>query len=47
MENPQHILNTFMVPVDGFRIRIDDVQHSIGGFYQYYKNYDKLQEYIK
>ncbi|MCI8539832.1 MAG: glycosyl hydrolase family 88 [Oscillospiraceae bacterium] len=42
MKNPQRILNTFMVRHDGYRIRIDDVQHNIGGFYLYFKNYDKL-----
>lgn len=24
------------------RVRIDDVQHNIGGFYLYYKNYSRL-----
>lgn len=42
MKNPQRILNTFMVRHDGYRIRIDDVQHNIGGFYLYYKNYSRL-----
>ncbi|MBO7253308.1 MAG: glycosyl hydrolase family 88 [Oscillospiraceae bacterium] len=45
MKNPQRVLNTFMVRHDGYRIRIDDVQHNIGGLYLYYKNYDKLVEY--
>ena len=45
MENPQRILNTFMVRHDGYRVRIDDVQHNIGGYYLYAKNYDKLLEY--
>lgn len=45
MENPSRILNTFMVRHDGYRVRIDDVQHNIGGYYQYYKNYEKLVEY--
>ena len=45
MANPQRILNTFMVRHDGYRIRIDDVQHNISAFYRYYKNYDKLVSY--
>lgn len=45
MKNPQRILDTFMVRHDGYRVRIDDVQHNIGGLYLYYKNYDKLVEY--
>ena len=45
MENPQRVLYTFMVRHDGYRIRIDDVQHNIGGYYLYYKNYDKLVQY--
>lgn len=45
MENPQRVLDAFMVRHDGFRVRIDDVQHNIGGYYLYYKHYDKLVEY--
>ena len=35
MKNPQRILGTFMVRHDGYRVRIDDVQHNIGGYYLY------------
>ena len=45
MRNPQRILDTFMVRNDGFRVRIDDVQHNIGGYYLYYTWYDKLVQY--
>lgn len=45
MENPRRVLDTFMVRNDGFRVRIDDVQHNIGGYYLYCVNYDKLVEY--
>lgn len=40
--NPRRILGAFMVRQEGYRIRIDDVQHNIGGFYMYYRNYDRL-----
>lgn len=43
MENPQQILWTFMMRNDGFRVRIDDVQHNIGGCYLYQKNLDKIK----
>lgn len=42
MRYPDKILGSFMVRHDGFRVRIDDVQHNIGGFYLYYKNYSRL-----
>lgn len=45
MDNPERILDTFMVRHDGYRVRIDDVQHNIGGYYLYYMNYDKLVAY--
>lgn len=44
MENPQRILGSFMMRDDKFRVRIDDVQHNIGGFYLYWKNYDAMME---
>lgn len=45
MQNPQRILQTFMVRHQDYRVRIDDVQHNIGGYYLYCKNYNKLVEY--
>ena len=45
MTDPQSILNTFMVREHGYRVRIDDVQHNIGGYYLYWKNYDRLTDY--
>jgi len=42
MRCPDKILGSFMARHDGFRVRIDDVQHNIGGFYLYYKNYSRL-----
>ena len=44
MENPQRILGSFMMRDDKFRVRIDDVQHNIGGFYLYWKNYNAMME---
>ena len=45
MANPQRILGTFMVRHEGYRVRIDDVQHNIGGYYLFWKNYDRLTAY--
>ncbi len=45
MKVPSRILDTFMVRHDGYRVRIDDVQHNIGGYYLYYKNYDRVVSY--
>ena len=42
MDQPEKILGAFMVREDGFRTRIDDVQHGISGFCLYQKNYLKL-----
>ena len=44
MANPQRILGSFMMRNDKFRVRIDDVQHNIGGYYLYWKNYDAMVE---
>ena len=45
MANPQRILNAFMLREKSFRVRIDDVQHNIDGYYLYWINYDKLKSY--
>lgn len=45
MGHPEKVLNTFMVRNDGFRIRIDDIQHNISALYLYCENYDKLVAY--
>ena len=34
-----------MVREDSCRVRIDDVQNNIGGYYLYHENYEKLVEY--
>ncbi|MGN1023375.1 MAG: hypothetical protein ACI4OJ_07755 [Lachnospiraceae bacterium] len=44
MACPEKVLDTFMVRHDGFRVRIDDVQHNLCAYYLYWKNYDRLIE---
>lgn len=44
LKHPDSVLDTFMVRHDGFRVRIDDVQHNLCGYYLYWKNYDRLVE---
>lgn len=43
---PEHFVNTFCVRHDNFRVRIDDVQHFIGGYYSFYRNYDAIFSHI-
>lgn len=45
MAHPQTVLGSFMVRGDGFRVRIDDVQHSMGGLSLYAQYYPKLVNY--
>ena len=44
MTNPKRIVNSYMMRYLDFRVRIDDIQHNIGGSYLYSKNYQKLVE---
>ncbi len=44
MKNPLSVAETFCVRHDSYRIRIDDVQHYIGGYYHFYKHFDELQK---
>ncbi len=41
---PCAIVGSFFVRHDGFRIRIDDIQHFCGAYYSFYKHYDELME---
>ncbi len=47
LKNPGAIVGTFCVRHDGYRIRIDDVDHFVAGYYHYYELYDKVQKYMK
>lgn len=41
----EQTIGYMLVRHDGYRVRIDDLQHNIGGFYLYCINYDRLVEY--
>lgn len=45
-KNPVKVVNTFCVRHDAFRVRIDDVQHFIDGYYYFYRYYDSLMKYL-
>ena len=40
---PCNALGAFFVRHDGYRIRIDDIQHFCGAYYAFYRNYAKLE----
>ncbi len=46
-KNPSTVTNSFAVREDFFRIRIDDVQHFMDGYYLYWKNYDRIMQYTE
>ncbi len=46
-ENPKRITNAFYVRNEKFRIRIDDIQHNINGYYKMYNNYKLIKKYSK
>jgi len=45
-QNPDEVLDSFFIRDDSFRIRIDDIQHFIGGYYIYRNYYDELHPYL-
>ena len=46
MKSPEKILKSFYIRDDNFRVRIDDVQHFIGGYYNYTKYYKNILPYL-
>ena len=46
MKVPEDALGAFFVRHDSFRIRIDDIQHFIGGYYFFLKNYDSIRAHL-
>ncbi len=42
--HPYVALGAFFVRHDGYRIRIDDIQHFCGAYYSLYRNYARLEE---
>ena len=44
MPYPSKIMGAFYTRSDNFRIRMDDIQHNVYGYYNYWKNYDILLE---
>jgi hypothetical protein len=46
MESPYKIADTFFVRHQSYRVRIDDVQHFIGGYYYYTVYYEKIRQHL-
>ncbi len=44
LKSPSAILGSFFIRHDGYRIRIDDIQHFCGAYYSFYRNYGRLEE---
>ncbi len=44
LKYPSALLGAFFVRHDGYRIRIDDIQHFCGAYYSFYRNYSRLEE---
>lgn len=42
LKYPSAVVGAFFVRHDGFRIRIDDIQHFCSAYYSFYRNYDRL-----
>ena len=46
LEEPGKYQKTFYIRTDNFRIRIDDIQHSMFGYMRYKENKDKIENYL-
>ena len=46
MKCPEKIVGSFMVRHHNYRVRIDDIQHFIGGYYLYSINYDEIRQHL-
>lgn len=43
--NPKPYLYSFTVRHDEFRMRIDDIEHFMGGYFHVWKHFDRLEQY--
>ena len=46
MKRPSKVAGSFFVREDNFRVRIDDIQHYIGGYYFYSKYFNEILPYL-
>jgi len=46
LKKPGDVVDSFSIRDDSFRIRIDDIQHFIGGYYFYSIYFDELKPYL-
>jgi hypothetical protein len=46
MKRPRRIVYTFNVRHQNWRVRIDDVQHFVGGYYEFCENFRLLAKYL-
>ena len=46
MKVPEKIVGSFMIRDDDYRVRIDDTQHFIGGYYFYSLYYSEIREFL-
>jgi len=46
MKKPNKVIGAFFVREDNFRVRIDDIQHYIGGYYFYSKYFKEISQHL-